>query len=113
MVLNSTDSTVTLSWMPPDPPNGLITNYLVQYRIIGDRFANVITNSTALTYTVSRLTSNVDYKFQVKAYTIVGRGPPSKRISYFVGKFKVHIYCCTFKHKFNPEKCFHNSLACS
>ena len=33
MIVDVTDTTVTLSWMPPDPPNGIITNYRVQYSI--------------------------------------------------------------------------------
>ena len=32
MVVNITNTTVTLSWMPPDSPNGIITHYQVQYK---------------------------------------------------------------------------------
>ena len=32
MLGDVTDTTMTLSWMPPDPPIGIITSYRVQYK---------------------------------------------------------------------------------
>ena len=82
-VVNITDTTVTLSWMPPDPPNGIIIGYQVlQYR--RDNSSDLIyldTNDTALNYTVTGLTNNVEYVFSVRAYTAVGYGADSSEVT--------------------------------
>ena len=86
MVVVVTNTTMTLSWMPPDPPNGIITQYKIQYRQTGGgNFGNnqVTTN---LTYTVTGVNTNTEYDFRVRAFTVVGRGPPSDIVTNFVGK---------------------------
>ena len=93
--VDSTDTTVTLSWMPPDPPNGIITQYQVQYRKSddsSDSFANneVNTMSTDLTYTVTGLMTSTEYRFRVRAFTVVGRGDRSNIIDVFVGKLNIY-----------------------
>ena len=87
MLGDVTDTTVTLSWMPPDPPNGIITSYRVQYKR-SDRssYSSNDTMNTDLTYTVTGLTTNTEYDFRVRADTIVGRSEPSNVITTFVGK---------------------------
>ena len=85
MIVDVTDTTVTLSWMPPDPPNGIITQYQVQYRITGGgSFTNQMT--TDLIDTITGLMTSTQYDFRVRASTVVGRGPPSNIVSAFVGK---------------------------
>ena len=81
-----TDTTVTLSWMPPDPPNGIITQYQVQYRRTGGGSFGNNQMTTDLTYTVTRLITDTQYDFRVRAFTVVGRGPPSNVVTAFVGK---------------------------
>ena len=92
MIVDVTDTTVILSWMPPDPPNGIITQYQVQYRIANsdDSFGNneVNTLSTDLNYTVTGLTTSTEYEFRVRAFTLVGRGPSSNVVTAFFGKLK-------------------------
>ena len=80
-----TDTTVTLSWMSPDPPNGIITRYQIQYSRTGGGFGNsqIITD---LTYTVTGLMTGTEYDFRVRAFTVVGRGPPSDTVTALVGK---------------------------
>ena len=85
MVVNDsvTDTNVTLSWMPPDPANGIITQYQIQYRRSsgnGNYMQKNVTNSTQ-SYTVTKLTSNTEYVFQVRAFTIVGNGDFSNSVT--------------------------------
>ena len=85
MIVDVTDTTVTLSWMPPDPPNGIITQYQVQYRITGGGSFGDNQMTTDLTFTVTGLMTDTRYDFRVRAFTIVGRGPPSNVVTAFVG----------------------------
>ena len=81
-----TDTTVTLSWMPPDPPNGMITQYQVQYRITGAGSFGNNQMTTDLTYTVTGLMTGTQYDLRVRAFTVVGRGPSSNVVTALVGK---------------------------
>ena len=88
MLEDVTDTTVTLSWMPPDPPNGIITNYRVQYSISNrDSYTSIDINTNDLTYTVTGLSTNTEYDFRVRADTVVGRSVPSNVVTALVGKF--------------------------
>ena len=97
MVLNVTSSTVSLSWMPPNITNGIITQYQLQYRR-SDSSSYIIslniTNDT-LTYVVTGLTSDTEYVFRVRAFTVVGHGNASNVITVHLGKLHVqyvHMY---------------------
>ena len=93
MIVNVTDTTVTLSWMSPDPPNGIIRNYQVQYSISDrDNYNSINTMTNDLTYTVTGLSTNTEYDFRVRADTVVGRSDPSNVVTAFVGKLK-YILC--------------------
>ena len=74
MLGDVTDTTMTLSWMPPDPPIGIITSYRVQYKR-SDRssYSSIDTMNTDLTYIVTGLTTNNEHDFGVRADTVVGR----------------------------------------
>ena len=93
LVIDSTDTSVTLSWMPPDPTNGIITQYQMQYRRndnSGDSFADnevniMATDLTDMTYTVTGLMTATEYRFRVRAFTVVGQGVPSNFVNVFVG----------------------------
>ena len=88
MIVNVTDTTVTLSWMSPDPPNGIITQYRVQYSISDhDNYMSIDTNTNDLTYTVTGLSTNTEYDFRVRADTVVGHSGPSNIVTAFIGKF--------------------------
>ena len=90
MVVNVTDTTVSLSWMPPNTTNGIITQYQLQYRR-SDSSTNItplnITNAN-LTYTVTELSSNTKYVFTVRAFTVVGHGNASNEVTNYTGKLK-------------------------
>ena len=73
MVDSVTDTTVTLSWMEPDPINGVITRYQVQYRLCSATSPYNFTNVNTLTqYTVTGLDVDTEYCFRVRAFTRVG-----------------------------------------
>ena len=86
-VENITDTTVTLSWMPPDSPNGIITGYQMQYsRDNSSDTVSLNTNDTALNYTVTGLTNDVEYVFIVRASTAVGYGAYSSEVTAHASK---------------------------
>ena len=74
--------------MAPEMPNGVITQYQLQYRR-SDSSSNFtslnITNDT-LTYTVTGLISDTEYVFRARAFTVVGHGPSSNVITAHLGK---------------------------
>ena len=80
---NATDTTVTLSWMEPNVPNGNIINYQIQYRVAYTDQQYTLRNITSLTYTVTGLASNMEYEFRVAAATRVGFGDPTSSIFNF------------------------------
>ena len=71
-----TDTTMTLSWMTPNPTNGIITQYQLQYRRCSDgSYITLQPLNNAVTCTVTRLSVDTEYCFRVRAYTVVGAGP--------------------------------------
>ena len=71
--ISSNSSSVTLQWRPPVTPNGIITQYSLQYNTTA--VAN--TTNNVLMYTVSGLSPETVYVLQVRAHTSVGAGSPS------------------------------------
>ena len=96
MVTDITYTTVTLSWMPPIMPNGVLIRYDLEYKEEGDEiFSRIIPFTSGLSHTITELTPSTTYQFRVAAVTIVGRGPYSinvtnstlsKFIMNFIGK---------------------------
>ena len=88
MVANVTNTTVTLSWTSPDTPNGIITQYQIQYRKNdgGSKFISLNITNADLTYTVTELTSDTEYVFRVRAFTVVGHGPLSDEVTTLTSK---------------------------
>jgi len=73
MVVNITDA-VTLSWMEPNPTNGIIIEYRVQYRRCDQPTSSrsTISNITTVIHTVSGLVPDNEYCFRVRAFTRQG-----------------------------------------
>ena len=69
-----TSTTVTLQWMPPRYPNGVITHYAIQYdgRSI-DAFGDY--ESGKMVGRIDGLIPDTEYVIEMKAYTRVGSGP--------------------------------------
>ena len=92
MIVDVTETTVTLSWMSPDPPNGIIRSYRVQYkRNDSFNYNSIDTNTNDLTYTVTGLSTNTLYDFRVRADTQVGRSNPSNVETVLVGRLKLMV----------------------
>ena len=74
-----TSATVNLSWKPPIPSNGPITEYIIQYASI-DSYNQKSTepvqrSTTTCHYEVSGLIAGNQYKFEVAAVNKAGEGP--------------------------------------
>ena len=73
------NDSVTLTWLPPLHPNGVVQFYQVQLSSSdGDIFVN--TTDTTTTAVLSDLTPGTQYNFSVRAFT-VDFGPFSDRLS--------------------------------
>ena len=85
-----TSTTVTLQWMPPEIPNGLITHYSVQYggRVI-DYFGSKTLNR--LGGIIEGLSPDTECLLQLRAHTRVGPGPPTS-LSVKTGKLLILQY---------------------
>ena len=104
MPMNVNDTAVTLSWLPPDPPNGIIITYQLENEINDDSSENSITavniSATSRTYTVTGLNTGTRYRFMLTAFTVAGRGN-SSLFFVLVGKLNIctvrtsyKILCC-------------------
>ena len=69
---------VTLSWMAPDTPNGIIIQYEVQYSVNSTSLGNF---TDTMMNAVERLSPSTIYTLHIRAYTRVGAGPFSNSIT--------------------------------
>ena len=70
---------VTLSWMAPTTPNGIIIQYEVQYSV--NSTTSLVNFTHTLMDTVGGLLPATIYTLQIRAYTRVGAGPFSDSIT--------------------------------
>ncbi|XP_036441297.1 phosphatidylinositol phosphatase PTPRQ [Colossoma macropomum] len=70
-VVNTTSSTATITWSPPDKPNGIIRQYEVSY---GNATYSHVVNSTVPSITLRNLKPYTYYSVTVRAYTQLGHG---------------------------------------
>ena len=72
-IVDVTSTSVTLQWLPPKYPNGVITKYSIEYngKLIDDFGGKV---SDKMSGTIEELLSDTVYIFKLKAYTIMGSG---------------------------------------
>ena len=70
-------TSVILQWMPPEFPNGVITQYSIRYNGMDiDNFGSNADIPDTMIGTVDGLSPNTMYVFEMKAYTMMGAGPP-------------------------------------
>ena len=69
-----TPATVTLQWMSPETPNGVITHYSIQYdgTVIDNFHSKTLTKMMG---TVEGLSPDTEYVLELRAHTRVGPGP--------------------------------------
>ena len=73
------NDSVTLTWLPPQHPNGVVQFYQLQQSSSGrDVFVNTTDNTTVTV--LSNLTPGTPYNFSVRAFT-VAFGPFSAQLS--------------------------------
>ncbi|XP_043119890.1 LOW QUALITY PROTEIN: phosphatidylinositol phosphatase PTPRQ [Puntigrus tetrazona] len=70
-VIKTTSSTSTLTWFPPEKPNGIIRLYEVSYT--NGTYSNTV-NSTSPTATLRYLKPHTRYNVTVRAFTLHGHG---------------------------------------
>ena len=87
-IVSITDTTITLSWKTPDPANGIITHYQVDYKTSNGSYSSLEPFNTNLICTITGLISNTEYNIRVTAFTVVGGGP-SRYITTHTGKHKL------------------------
>ena len=73
------NDSVTLTWLPPLHPNGVVSFYQLQVSSSGGVFSINAANSTTIV-DLSNLTSGTQYNFSVRAFT-VDFGPFSAQLS--------------------------------
>ncbi|XP_039510303.1 phosphatidylinositol phosphatase PTPRQ [Pimephales promelas] len=71
VVVKTTSSSSTLSWSPPEKPNGIIRLYEVSYT--NGTYSNTV-NSTSLSVTLHYLKPYTHYNVTVRAFTLHGHG---------------------------------------
>uniref|UniRef100_A0A8C5UG29 Ephrin type-B receptor 3 n=1 Tax=Malurus cyaneus samueli TaxID=2593467 RepID=A0A8C5UG29_9PASS len=71
---SSTGNSMTLSWTPPERPNGIILDYEIKYsEKVNDGIANTVT-SQKNSVRLDGLKANARYMVQVRARTVAGYG---------------------------------------
>ncbi|XP_050991467.1 phosphatidylinositol phosphatase PTPRQ [Labeo rohita] len=70
-VVKTTSSTATLTWSPPEKPNGIIRQYKVSYT--NGTYSNTV-NSTSPSATLRYLKPYTHYNVTVRAFTLHGHG---------------------------------------
>lgn len=79
---------ILVSWKPPTEPNGIIEYYMVYYKEVDGtetkpKSQKIVPNlkNQNLSYQAKNLDSNLKYEFWVTAFTTIGEGQPSKKIT--------------------------------
>eukprot|EP00058_Branchiostoma_floridae_P023774 XP_002609264.1 hypothetical protein BRAFLDRAFT_124749 [Branchiostoma floridae] len=71
-----------VTWQPPTDRNGVIQGYKVYYARMGtEDYTEIDTQNTELSYELSELRAWTSYTFSVSAYTSVGEGPKSSKVT--------------------------------
>ena len=65
---------LTILWIPPSKPNGVIVDYEFCSNSSSDEFFSPCINISATHYTLRDLPPNTVFAFNVRAYTIIGPG---------------------------------------
>ncbi|KAG7329712.1 hypothetical protein KOW79_005934 [Hemibagrus wyckioides] len=80
-LMRSTASTLSLSWLPPERPNGVILDYEIKYQEQGESFSHTVTAQTS-SARVEGLKTGTVYTVQVRARTVAGYGSYSHPMDY-------------------------------
>ena len=91
-----THNSLILSWKPPNPSHGFITQYRVEYKATGEDYQKLVTlPGKILAYEVTGLTANTEYHFRIAAVNSAGCGPFKNAIdSQYTSKLISMIRIC-------------------
>ncbi|XP_072041030.1 phosphatidylinositol phosphatase PTPRQ-like [Amphiura filiformis] len=83
LAASNTDITsITIQWLEPDPPHGVIIRYHIQYWMTSESMSTAMSAmNDAPTFTLSGLQPNDEYSFRVQAETSTGRGNWSSNVT--------------------------------
>uniref|UniRef100_A0A8C4D8Z2 Ephrin type-B receptor 3 n=1 Tax=Dicentrarchus labrax TaxID=13489 RepID=A0A8C4D8Z2_DICLA len=72
-LMRSTSDTLSLSWLPPEKPNGVILDYEIKYQERGQAMSHTVTSQHSSSK-VEGLRAATPYVVQVRARTVAGYG---------------------------------------
>uniref|UniRef100_A0A8C7NWZ1 Ephrin type-B receptor 3 n=1 Tax=Oncorhynchus mykiss TaxID=8022 RepID=A0A8C7NWZ1_ONCMY len=72
-LMGATASTMSLSWLPPEKPNGIILDYEIKYHEKGEAIAHTMTAQRS-SARIEGLKTGTHYVVQVRARTVAGYG---------------------------------------
>ena len=80
---NVTRGSITITWLPPDPTNGIIESYTIEVTPVDDSHTIPTINerpADVFEYNITGLMEYVNYSIVVFAFTDKGRGMGSEAI---------------------------------
>ncbi|KAM6918893.1 ephrin type-B receptor 3 [Xenentodon cancila] len=80
-LMRSTSDTLSLSWLPPEKPNGVILDYEIKYQERGQAMSHTVTSQHS-SAKVEGLRADTPYVVQVRARTVAGYGRYSNPIDF-------------------------------
>lgn len=83
-LMRSTADTLSLSWLPPEKPNGVILDYEIKYHERGQAMSHTVTSQHS-SAKVEGLRAATPYVVQVRARTVAGYGRYSNPMDFSTG----------------------------
>ncbi|XP_039517199.1 ephrin type-B receptor 3 [Pimephales promelas] len=80
-LMRATAGTLSLSWLPPERPNGVILDYEIKYQERGESFSHTVT-AQHTSAKVEGLKAGTVYVVQVRARTVAGYGRYSSPVEF-------------------------------
>ncbi|XP_016106582.1 ephrin type-B receptor 3-like [Sinocyclocheilus grahami] len=80
-LMRATAGTLSLSWLPPERPNGVILDYEIKYQERGESFSHTVT-AQHTSAKVEGLKAGTVYGVQVRARTVAGYGRHSSPVDF-------------------------------
>uniref|UniRef100_A0A8C1YUD9 Ephrin type-B receptor 3 n=1 Tax=Cyprinus carpio TaxID=7962 RepID=A0A8C1YUD9_CYPCA len=80
-LMRATAGTLSLSWLPPERPNGVILDYEIKYQERGESFSHTVT-AQHTSAKVEGLKAGTVYIVQVRARTVAGYGRYSSPVDF-------------------------------
>ncbi|CAK6952228.1 ephrin type-B receptor 3 [Scomber scombrus] len=80
-LMRSTSDTLSLSWLPPEKPNGVILDYEIKYHERGQAMSHTVTSQHS-SAKVEGLRAATPYVVQVRARTVAGYGRYSNPLDF-------------------------------